>query len=185
VIASSGLKNAWEVLVLFLIPVGGGIPAGVLLAKTRGLNWAIMIILYFISDVILACIFEPLMLLFIKGTRHSPFMARLKEAFKKTNEKMTAHYGTNLGPLALIGISFAVDPMTGRSMAKAVGHGFVKGWAIAITGDMFYFAILMIGTLWFKSILGDTNRTIALMLVLMFAVPVIIRRIKERRKKPS
>ena len=43
-------KGAREVLWLFLVPVGGGIPGGVLLAQKRGLTWPVMMILYFISS---------------------------------------------------------------------------------------------------------------------------------------
>jgi len=37
------------VLMLFLIPVGGGIPARVLLAERTGLAWPVTAVLYFIS----------------------------------------------------------------------------------------------------------------------------------------
>src|SRR6185437_2860685 len=115
----SPISSAWEVLMLFLIPVGGGIPGGVVLAKNRGLAWPIMMILYFISDVILACVFEPLMLLVIAGGKKSPFLSKLVEAMRQSVKKTTSQYGTTLGPLALVMVSFGVDPMTGRSVAKA------------------------------------------------------------------
>jgi hypothetical protein len=41
--------------------------------------------------------------------------------------------------------------MTGRAAAKAAGHGFLPGWAIAITGDMIYFVVLMASTLWLQA----------------------------------
>lgn len=44
-----------------LIPIGGGIPAGVLLGKTHHLAVGIVSFLYLVSDVILALVFEPLM----------------------------------------------------------------------------------------------------------------------------
>jgi len=43
---------------LFLIPVGGGIPAGVLLARDKGLAWPVTAGLYLISDILLALAFE-------------------------------------------------------------------------------------------------------------------------------
>jgi len=46
---------------LFLIPVGGGIPAGVLLAHSKGLAWPITAGLYLVSDVVLAIAFEPIL----------------------------------------------------------------------------------------------------------------------------
>jgi hypothetical protein len=46
---------------LFLLPVGGGIPAGVLLARAIGLSWHVTAGLYFVSDVVLAVAFEPVL----------------------------------------------------------------------------------------------------------------------------
>jgi len=39
-----------SVLKLFIIPVGGGIPAGVLLAHAKGLAWPLTTILYLVSE---------------------------------------------------------------------------------------------------------------------------------------
>jgi hypothetical protein len=68
--------------------------------------------------------------------------------------------------------------MTGRAAAAAAGHGFISGWAIAITGDMIYFAVIMASTLRLNSILGDPNRTMAVILAAMFILPIIVRRLK-------
>ncbi|MFM8313304.1 MAG: hypothetical protein ACKOA8_03380 [Deltaproteobacteria bacterium] len=172
--------NAREVLALYLIPIGGGIPAGVLLAKSRGLHWTISAILYFISDVILAFIFEPLMLFVMRLGKNSEKMARVREAFRQSLKRTTAPYGHILSPLSLIAISFGVDPMTGRSVAKAAGHGFVTGWLIAITGDMFYFLVIMSSTLWLNNILGNGTWTVLIILVLMMGLPTLIRRLRIR-----
>jgi hypothetical protein len=51
-----------QVLTLFIIPIGGGIPAGVLLARAHGLTFAVTSGLYLFSDVLLALAFEPLIL---------------------------------------------------------------------------------------------------------------------------
>lgn len=176
------LSSAWDVLVLFLIPVGGGIPAGVLLARDRGLAWPIMAILYFISDIILACVFEPLMLLVIAAGKRFTFFARLREAFRKMRSKSTAQYGTRMGPLALVLVAFGVDPMTGRAAAAAAGHGFIAGWAIAIAGDMIYFMVLMVSTLWLNNVLGDETRTTVIILLGMMIIPAIVRRLREARR---
>jgi hypothetical protein len=174
-------KNAWDVLMLFLIPIGGGIPAGVLMAQSRGLEWPVMMILYFISDVILACVFDPLMLLVIAAGKRSPAWERVSVAFKESMRKTTSHYGTRLGPVSLVMISFGVDPMTGRAATHAAGHGFITGWALAILGDMFYFFLLMVSTLWLNGILGDGTWTTIIIMVGMFAVPTLIRKIRERK----
>ncbi len=163
-------------LLLFLIPVGGGIPAGVLMAHARGIGWPVMMGLYFVSDVVLACIFEPLLLGLIALARVAPFLGRMADAVRASVRRTAALYGTAGGPLALVLVSFGVDPMTGRAAAAAAGHGFLPGWAIAITGDMFYFALLMISTLWLSDTLGSDRLTIGVMLFVMLVLPAILRR---------
>ena len=178
------------VLMLFLIPVGGGIPAGVLLAGARGMPWAETSALYFLSDIMLAAAFEPLMLLVIAGGRKVPFLARLAWAFKTATLQLTSHY-SGAGPFALIIVAFGVDPMTGRAAAAAAGHGFVSGWAIAIAGDMLYFWVVMASTLKLSAYLGDPGRAMWVILAAMFLLPVVIRVFKTgfscgvMRQKPG
>jgi hypothetical protein len=169
-----------EVLTLFLIPWGGGIPAGVILGKTRGLEWPLMTGLYFISDVILACVFEPLMLLFIKAAKHSPRLLRWVEAYKKSLEKSGFKQALSPRPLSLIVLSFGVDPMTGRAAARAAGHGFISGWALAICGDMFFFMLIMGSTLWLNSLLGDGTWAAVIIMVAMMVVPGLVRRLRAK-----
>jgi uncharacterized membrane protein len=168
--------GAWGVLLLFLVPIGGGIPAGVLMAQARGIGWPLMLVLYFVSDVVLACLFEPLLRLLIAVGRIIPIVGRLARAARASVQRTAAQYGNAGGPLALVLVSFGVDPMTGRTAAAAAGHGFVPGWALAITGDMFYFALLMLSTLWLGSALDNDRLTIGLMLVVMFVLPALLRR---------
>jgi hypothetical protein len=179
------LKHAWEVLTLFLIPVGGGIPAGVLLARSHGLVWPLTALLYFVSDVILALVFEPLMLGLAAIAKRVAFLRRVGSAFKEAFRRTSPVYGTHLGPLALIGVSFGVDPMTGRAAALAAGHGFVTGWLIAIAGDMIYFAVIMVSTLWLDNYLGNGTWTTLIILALMLGLPPLIRRIRLLRKRAA
>jgi hypothetical protein len=181
----STISSAWEVFVLFSIPVGGGIPAGVLLARTRGLSWAIMLALYFVSDVALACVFEPLVLLFTWAGKRYEFLARFNQTLKKSMTKTTAKYGIRPNPFSLVAIAFGVDPMTGRTAAFAAGHGFFSGWTLAILGDMLFFAVIMVSTLLLNNILGDGTWTAVIIMVAMMVVPGLIRRARERLKARS
>lgn len=177
------LSNLWDVLVIFLIPFGGGIPGGVLLAKSRAIAWPMMMLLYLISDIILAFAFEPLMILFIKLGKKTQFFARLGEIMKGMVQKTIKHYGDSSGVFALIMIAFGVDPMTGRAVAVAAGHGFVVGWMIAIAGDMMYFTVLMVSTLWLKDIIGDGTVTMLIILALMMIFPYLFRRLQKKFQK--
>lgn len=174
--------NMLSVLKLFLIPVGGGIPAGVLLAKANGLAWLVTALLYLVSDIILAVIFEPVLRLLALVCGKVPALARVGAAVKATTARSVAHFnGTGAGPIALVMIAFGVDPMTGRASALASGHGFVAGWAFAIAGDMLYFAVIAITTLRLNAYVRDPETTVVIVLVAMFCVPVLVRRIRSRQ----
>jgi hypothetical protein len=179
----ASLSNLWDIFLLFLIPIGGGIPGGVLLAKSRGVDWPIMIVLYFLSDIVLACTFEPVMHLFIKLGKRFEFLARVGKIMKQVTQKTIEHYGHSTGVFPLIMIAFGVDPMTGRAVALAAGHGFVGGWMIAIAGDMIYFTVLMVSTLWLKGVIGDGTWTMFIILALMIIIPSVFRRVQKKFQK--
>lgn len=169
-----------SVLKLFLLPVGGGIPAGVLLAHAKGLAWPVISGLYLVSDVILACAFEPILRLFAALGRKVPFLARLSALLKAATSRSAAHFsGTGAGPLTLVMIAFGVDPMTGRASALAAGHGFLAGWAFAIVGDMLYFAVIALTTLRLNSYFRDPNSTMLVVLGAMVIVPILVRSVRS------
>lgn len=175
----------WGVLLLFLVPVGGGIPAGVLMARDRSIAWPAMMALYFVSDVVLACTFEPMLRLVLAASRRIGPLGRVADAIRAAVRRTTEPYGPNAGPFALVMIAFGIDPMTGRAAAAAAGHGFLPGWAIAIAGDMLYFAVLMVSTLWLNAAIGSERLTIGLMLVLMLVLPRLTRRIAPASGQPG
>jgi hypothetical protein len=170
----------WPVLLLFLLPVGGGIPAGVLLARAKGLPWPMTAGLYFASDVLLALAFEPILRLLVLLAGKIPVLARFGAALKEAMARTAAHVGgTGAGPIALIMIAFGVDPMTGRASALAAGHGFVMGWVFAITGDMLYYAVIAITTLRLNAYIRDPDTTMWIVLGAMFIVPMLVRYLRS------
>ena len=159
---------------LFLLPVGGGIPAGALLAQAKGLPWPATALLYLVSDLVLALAFEPILrLLVILGCRVA-FMARLGAAMARGASPCL---GRGTGPLAQVLVSFLVDPMTGRASALAAGFGPVGGWACAIAGDMLYFAVVAVATLRLCAWLHNPQLVLALVMGAMVAVPMVLRRV--------
>jgi hypothetical protein len=174
--------NMLSVLKLFLIPVGGGIPAGVMLAQAKGMAWPVTALLYLLSDIVLAIAFEPVLRLLSIICGKVSFLSRFAAAMKAATARSVSHFsGTGAGPIGLIMIAFGVDPMTGRASAHAAGHGFIAGWAIAIAGDMLYFAVIAISTLRLNSYFKDPNTTMVIILVAMFSVPLLVRFIRSRR----
>jgi len=175
-------SNILSVLKLFLIPVGGGIPAGVMLAQSKGMAWTGTTLLYLVSDIILALAFEPVLRLvsFICGK--VLFLARVSVVLKAAIARSASHLsGTGAGPIGLIMIAFGADPMTGRASALAAGHGFLTGWSIAIIGDMLYFAVIAVCTLRLNTIIRDPDTTMYIILAAMFVVPMLIGRIRSSR----
>ncbi len=176
---NASTSHMLSVLKLFLIPVGGGIPAGVMFAEAKGLAWPVTALLYLISDIVLAFAFEPILRLFAFICGKISFLARVCAALKAATARSVSHFsGTGAGPVGLIMIAFGVDPMTGRASAHAAGHGFIAGWAFAIAGDMLYFAVIAITTLRLNTYIRDPNITMLIILVAMFSVPALIRFIR-------
>jgi len=170
-----------SVLKLFVIPVGGGIPAGVMLAQAQGVAWPVTAVLYLMSDILLAVVFEPVLLLIAVVCVKVSFLARFGALLKEATARSVSYFSaTGAGPLSLIMIAFGADPMTGRASALAAGHGFVAGWAFAIAGDMLYFAVIAITTLRLNTYIHDPNTTMLIVLAAMLLVPVLIRRIRSR-----
>jgi len=175
-----------SVLKLFLLPVGGGIPAGVLLARAQGLAWPVTAGLYLVSDLVLALAFEPILRFFAALGARVPALARFSAALRTVTNRSVAHLGgTGTGPLALVIVAFGVDPMTGRATALAAGHGFLSGWAFAIAGDMLYFAVIALTTLRLNSYFRDPNTTTLVVLGAMFLLPILVRYFRSRPIPPE
>ena len=167
------------VLMLFLLPVGGGIPAGVLLARSKGLAWPTTAGLYLVSDGVLALAFEPVLRMLVAGGGKVPLLTQIGTAMKAAVARGAAHFsGTGAGPFSLVMIAFGVDPMTGRASALAAGHGFLAGWSFAIAGDMLYYGVLAVATLRLNAYIKNPNVTMWVILAAMFLVPILVRRIK-------
>jgi hypothetical protein len=166
----------FSVLMLFLIPVGGGIPAGVLLAQSKGLAWPVTAGLYLVSDMMLALAFEPVLQLLAWLGGKVPFLARISARMKAALANSASHLnGTGGGPMTLVLISFGSDPMTGRASALAAGHGFLMGWVFAIAGDMLYYAVIAVTTLRLNRYFRDPDTTMWIVLGAMVVVPLIVR----------
>jgi len=174
------------VFMLFLLPVGGGIPAGVLLARANGLSWPVTAGLYFVSDVVLAVAFEPVLRLLAALGRNIRFLARCGAILSKAMARNSAYFvRTSAGPITLVMISFGVDPITGRAMALAAGHGIVAGWVFAIAGDMLYYAVLALTTLRLNSYINDPNKTILIVLAAMALAPMLVRYVRSKLNSPA
>ena len=169
----------WGVLLLFCIPGGMGIPPGVLLGNHGGLGPIVMSVLYFASDIVLACVFEPLLVILAALARRLPFLSRAGDAVL-AGIRRTMPAGNASAPLGIALTAFGAGLPFGRALAAAAGFGLVSSWLFTIAGDMAYFGLGMASTLWFDNLLGDPRMAAFAGLAVMFVVPAMIRRWQVR-----
>jgi len=179
------LPAAWPhgalgAFLLFMFPIGGGIPFGVIMARDAGVTPLVTFALYAISDVFGAIMTEPYVMFFRWLGRRVSWVGRIGERITRATGAAGFTEPGKRGPLGIALVSFTVSMTTGRAAAVAAGHGPVMGWALAILGDLGYFLVLMASTLWLSSILGDERITVGVVLVGMWVVPMLIRKWRER-----
>ncbi len=174
------------VFLLFLIPVGGGIPAGVLLARAQGLAWPLTAALYAASDVVQALLFEPILRGLVRLGARIPFPERFRAAWREARARTAEPLrGSPAGPAALVLISFGMDPMTGRASALAAGYGPVLGWVFAIAGDLLYYAVVAFATLRLSDRVKNPETAVALVLTAMVVLPLVFRSLRARFARAS
>src|SRR5436309_11018033 len=165
---------------LFLAPVGGGIPIGVLMADRGGIPaWAI-VSLYLLSDIVLAVAIEPILAVVLRLGRRVESVGRLGQIIQRVTHGAGLKQDGKKSALGLIFVSFAVSPTTGRAAAASVGHGFFRGWSLAIIGDMGYFGLLMASTLWLSNVLGNDRLTIVIAFAAAWILPLVMQRMRKR-----
>jgi hypothetical protein len=140
---------------------------------------------YFASDLLLAFTNEPFLALLRWLSKRIEVLARVGRTFGRLTAGAGLQEGGVRGPLGLILVSFMISMTTGRAAAAASGHGFFTGWGLAIIGDMAYFGLLMVTTLWVSSVFGDDRLTIGAVLVATWVLPLVIRRLRKRSRASS
>src|SRR5215212_831358 len=120
-------SGAWGAFLQFLIPIGGGIPLGVIMGRDAGLSPLTMSGMYFVSDIFMAVTHEPFFWLLGWLASISPTIGKVRDFFRKATDRAGLQDEGGRGPLGLILFSFTVDPISGRGAAAAAGHGFYTG----------------------------------------------------------
>jgi hypothetical protein len=175
--------GAWGAFLLFLVPIGGGIPLGVLMARDAGVTPLMMAVMYFVSDIFMAVTHEPFFWLMSWLAGVVPAFGKVRDFFAKASHQAGLRDGKR-GPLGLILFSFTVDPISGRGAAAAAGHGFFMGWAFAIAGDMIYFGVLMVATLVLSGMFGDERVTVGVVLLAVWGLSMVVRRRQQGASTP-
>jgi hypothetical protein len=120
------------------------------------------------------------MRLLFRWTKKSERLSQIGRLYKQSLLKRFEKVGVHPTPWNLILVSFGLDPMSGRTVAHSFGHGFVKGWMIAIAGDMIFFTVVMFSTIWLQGIVDDSNLVIMIVLTVMFLGPYLYGKIKGK-----
>ncbi|MBV9328012.1 MAG: hypothetical protein JO352_30225, partial [Chloroflexi bacterium] len=131
------------------------------------------------SDVVLAIVMEPMLILLRWMGQRVEFIGRLGNRLARLSGATGLSDGKVRGPLGLILFSFAVAPAPARAASEAAGHGFISGWTLAIIGDMLYFTMIMASTLWLSSVVGDDRFTVGAVLIGAWVLPMLIRRMRR------
>jgi len=169
----------WGVLLLFCIPGGMGIPPGVLLGSHGGLGPLVMSVLYFVSDVMLASVFEPMLLIVAALARRLPFVRRVARwIFAAITRTMPT--GSVSAPIGIALTAFGAGLPFGRALGATAGFGLIASWLFTIAGDMAYFGLGMTSTLWFDDLVGDSRTAALAGLAIMFVVPSLVHRWQAR-----
>jgi len=177
------------VFALFWLPVGPGVPAGVLLARHAGINPALTFCLYFLSDLLGACICHPSFSVMRRAGGRVPLLASVGQRLMRL-----ATLGTGISPEAMadqapggsrgtlpllfrIGtVGFGVDVYTAGMLAVGLPVRNLPGWLAAIAGDLVWFTMLLATSIATAAVTNDDRITAAVMVVVMIALPPIARR---------
>jgi hypothetical protein len=175
-----GWPHGWYgVLLLFCIPGGVGIPPGVLLGHHGGLGPIFMTVLYFVSDVVLAAVFEPMLIVLRAVAAVIPAVDRAGRGIMRFIHR-TMPAGSLAGHTGVVLTGFGAGLPFGRALASAGGYALVPGWLLTIAGDMIYYTIGMTSTLWFDGMFGDQRVAAVAGLVVMLIVPSLVRRFRSQ-----
>jgi hypothetical protein len=126
--------------------------------------------------VLLAMMFEPMLIGLARASRYSPALERFGRALMVATVRLLPP-GSLMGSTSVVLTGFAMGLPFGRALAAATHYGLVSGWLLSIAGDMLNFVLGMASTLW----LGDGLRGSAHgdpgALVVMMVVSMAVRRI--------
>lgn len=172
-------------LLFTIMPMGAGIPIGIIMARDAGISPLMTLVLYALSDVVGAVLAEPYVMLMRWLARKVTWIGNLGKRIMSASGAAGFTQPGPRGPLGIVLVSLIMSMSISRFTAAAAGHGAVMGWTLAILGDLLYFLILMASTLWLSSVIGNERTTIGIVLGAMWLLPMFIRKWQERNTAMS
>jgi hypothetical protein len=179
-VATLTTSGPLAVFVIFLLPWGPGAIAGIILARHDGLSSALIIALYVLSDVVTACILEPLVQLLRNRGQRSRLGRRIFDAMSQVGGVTQVTSGRLGVPLGLFTFTFATDFFTASFVSTGLRLSRLIAWLCIIAGDVLWFLILFLAALGFAAFLSDDRLLFVVTMVIGLALPQIMRRVFRR-----
>jgi hypothetical protein len=183
------------VFVLFWSPwmAAIGIPAGLLLARHAGINPAITIGLYALSDVMGAMVTHPTYALIKKIGARSRILSKIGRVYLKIamfGVRMPRLEDVQNGPmlpaLFRIGvISFGFDIYHGGMVIAGLPVPRLLGWFAALVGDMIWFGVLMATNSAAAAVIQDDRIVAFVTIAAMLIIPKVAERIFPALRMPD
>src|SRR5262249_5282589 len=104
----------WGAFLLFLVPIGGGIPLGVLMARAAGVSPIWMARMYWVPDSVRPVPHEPMFMFLGWLAKLVPVLGKVRDFLARSTGRAGLRDGGTRGPMGLILFSFTVDPISGR-----------------------------------------------------------------------
>jgi hypothetical protein len=179
--------GALGVFLIFATQIGAGIPIGVVMARESGLSVLSTAGLYLASDVLLAVVCEPMLMVLRWLAARVEWLAALGQRLSRLSGATGLNEGRVRGPLGLVLFSFVFAPAPARAASEAAGHGPISGWTLAIIGDMVYFGVVTASTLLVIQIFGDSRLTLGPLMLGAWLLPMVVQRLQRgpQRAQPS
>lgn len=177
-LSTSGPAGVLATFLLFAIPTGAGIPAGVLLGQRTGLTAVAMSGLYVGSGLLRAVLFEPLVRWTARRGRDGGRITRLRDGLRAAIARHPGMSRALRGAWAPVVVSYNLDPMAGRVAAAGAGIGWLRAWVLSLLADFAYFVSTAVPTLWIQRWVGSAWITLLLLVLLSTAVPLLWRRLR-------
>jgi len=178
-------SGAWGVFWLFMVPIGPGKAAGILLGKNAGLDFLALLGLYLAKDLVTALYLDPLL-------RALPRLSARYEWARSLGKQIGAlatrtHLGS--GRLAqmfsLVLVSVGAGFITGGAALSSARLPRPLGWLALLTGDLLWFSCLLAAALGLTSIVPDDRMVFVAVVLLALLARPLTRRLTSPPLQPA